>query len=412
LLLLGALVMVCSAAAAAQQPAPQPPKNSCIECHSLLEGPLQVTGEQHKQDIHGARGLGCQDCHGGDPRSEDNAMSPAAGFKGRIKRSDVPKLCASCHSNAATMRKFNPSLRTDQLAQYLTSVHGQRRAKGDDKVAVCTDCHGVHGILPASDSRSKVNPVNVASTCAACHTDAGRMKAYKIPTDQFAGYSASVHYEALTVRGDLSAPTCTTCHGNHGAAPPGVASVVQVCSNCHVFQAQLFEGSPHKAPFEAAGLPGCVTCHSNHKIGHPSDAMLGSGPQSVCTNCHTADDAGMKQAVAMHSELRGLHDAIAQADELLDRAERSGMEVSQAKLAQTQARAALTKARVDIHGLRAAGIKADIDAGRKLAQENLRAGEQAMAERDFRRRGLGVAVVLILLTIAGLWLFIRDIERR
>ena len=407
-------VVVCAASlAGAQQPAtPTAPQSSCIDCHAMLDGPLKVTGEQHMTDIHGAKGLGCESCHGGDPHSTDNAMSPAKGFKGKPKRTEIPKLCASCHSDGAVMRKYNPSLRTDQFAQYLTSVHGKQLAKGDANVAVCTDCHGVHGILPANDSRSKVHPLNVVDTCAACHANAEHMKPYKIPTDQVAGYSVSVHHEALTVRGDLSAPTCVTCHGNHGAAPPGVGSVVNVCSNCHVFQAQLFETSPHKQPFAAAGLPGCVTCHSNHKINHPSDAMIGSGPQSVCTNCHTGEDAGMKQAVAMQSDLHGLRDAIEKSDELLERAERSGMEVSQAKLSQTQAKAALTKARVSIHGFNAAGIKADVATGMKLAEENLHAGEQAMAERDYRRKGLGVAVVLILLTIAGLWLFIREIERK
>jgi len=96
---------------------------------------------------------------------------------------------------------------------------------------------------------------------------------------------------------------------------------------------------------------------------------------------------------------------------LLERAERSGMEVSQAKVAQAQARAALTKARVSVHSFSAAGLKTDIDAGMKLAEDDLRAGEQAMGERDYRRRGLGIAVVLILLTIAGLWLFIRQLEQ-
>ncbi len=363
-------------------------------------------------DVHGQHGLGCNDCHGGDPTSADNAMDPKKGFIGKPKRQDIPKLCARCHSDGAYMRKYNPSLRTDQLAQYLTSIHGQRLAKGDTNVAVCTDCHGVHGIKPASDGQSKVNPLNVVSTCGACHADANKMKPYGIKTDQVAGYCASVHHEALVDRGDTSAPTCVTCHGNHGAAPPGVSSVENVCSNCHVFQAQLFDGSPHKAAFAAAGMPGCVTCHSNHKIQHPSDGMIGTGNQSVCTNCHTQGDDGMKQAVAMHDELVKLNDNIEKADALLDRAERSGMEVSQAKLSQAEARAALTKARVSIHSFNAAGIQPDVQTGTKLAAADLAAGEQAMAERDYRRRGLGVAVLLILLTIAGLWMFIREIEHR
>ncbi|MBI2677694.1 MAG: cytochrome c3 family protein [Candidatus Koribacter versatilis] len=409
-------VLLCAASAWAQEkPAAPPPakKNSCVECHSVLDGPLQVTPEMAAQDIHASKGIDCAACHGGDPTADDDsAMSKAKGFKGKPKRSDIPQLCASCHSNGEYMRKYNPSLRTDQLAQYRTSVHGKKLKAGDDKVAVCSDCHTPHTILPANDPRSKVNALNVVSTCGSCHADAARMKPYGIPTDQVAGYNVSVHHEALTVRGDMSAPTCVTCHGNHGAAPPGLSSVENVCANCHVFQGQLFDGSPHKQPFAAAGLPGCVTCHSNHKIVRPSDAMLGSGPQSVCSNCHTGDDAGMKQAIAMKSGLERLHQKIDQADELLERAERSGMEVSQAKLVQAQARAALTKARVSVHSFGAAGMKADIESGLKLAEDDLHAGEQAMAERDYRRKGLGIAVVLILLTIAGLFLFIRQLERR
>jgi len=388
-----------------------PKTSSCIECHSVLEGRLQVTPEMAAQDIHASKGLDCTACHGGDANDSETAMSKAKGFKGKPKRSDIPQLCASCHSNGEYMRKYNPSLRTDQLAQYHTSVHGKKLAAGDDKVAVCSDCHTPHTILPANDPRSKVNALNVVSTCAACHADPAHMKPYGIPTDQVAGYNVSVHHEALTVKGDMSAPTCVTCHGNHGAAPPGVSSVENVCANCHVFQAQLFDGSPHKQPFAAGGLPGCMTCHSNHKIVHPSDAMLGNGPQSVCTNCHTGDDAGMKQSIAMKSGLEKLQEKIDQADEELERAERSGMEVSQAKLVQAQARAALTKARVSVHSFGVAGMKTDIDSGTKLADEDLRAGEQAMSERDYRRRGLGIAVMLILLTIAGLWLFIRQLER-
>ena len=77
------------------------------------------------------------------------------------------------------------------------------------------------------------------------------MKQYGIPTDQFAKYNTSVHHDALAVRGDLSAPTCTTCHGNHGAVPPGVDKVQNVCANCHVFQAQMYTTSSHNKAFEA-----------------------------------------------------------------------------------------------------------------------------------------------------------------
>lgn len=403
--LLAAAFLLLAASAWAQAP------NTCLDCHSALDPPQQVTAEKFAADIHAQKGLTCASCHGGDPtKDDDQAMSKAAGFRGHIQRSQIPALCASCHSDATYMHKYNPSLRTDQLAQYKTSVHGQRLAKGDEQVAVCTDCHSVHDIRPAGDSRSSVHPLNVADTCSRCHSDARRMKPYNIPTDQFAGYSVSVHHEAMVTRGDLSAPTCTTCHGNHGAAPPGVASVENVCANCHVFQAQLFDASPHKAAFAAAKMPGCVTCHSNHRIHHPSDAMLGTGPQSVCTNCHAEGDAGFQAAAITQAKLSGLEAAIEDTDQVLDRAERSGMDVSAAKLSQTQARDALTKARVSIHSVTVERIMQDVQAGSKLAEQNLAAGIQALADRDFRRWGLGVSLIVILLTIAGLWLYIRELE--
>ena len=131
-----------------------------------------------------------------------DAMSKAAGFRGKIERKDVPELCGRCHSDGTFMRKYNPSLRTDQLNQYKTSVHGNLFAKGDNKVAVCIDCHGVHDLRPAGDTRSKVNPLNVAETCSRCHSNAEYMKGYRIPTDQFAKYNTSVHHDAMTVRGE------------------------------------------------------------------------------------------------------------------------------------------------------------------------------------------------------------------
>lgn len=386
--------------------------NSCAECHSALDPPQQVTQEQFAQDIHAQKGLTCAACHGGDPTKSDmDAMSKAAGFRGKPARKDIPALCGKCHSDAAYIRQYNPSLRTDQFAQYQTSVHGKQLAKGDTKVAVCIDCHGVHGIRPANDTRSKVHPTHVAETCSRCHADPAHMKGYAIPTDQYAGYTASVHHEALAVRGDLSAPTCTTCHGNHGAAPPGVRTVQNVCSTCHVFQAQLFEKSPHKAAFQAASLPGCVTCHSNHRIAHPSDALLGTGKESVCTNCHTQGDAGYQAAGQFQEQIAKLDGAVKASDEILNRAESDGMEVSEAKLEQDQARDALTKARVTIHEFSGAPLQRGVEAGLKITDKTYKEGQTALAERDYRRKGLGVSLFFILIVVAGLWLYIHYIER-
>ncbi len=373
---------------------------------------MGVSPEKFSQDIHAQKGLTCASCHGGDPTSDDpdKAMNRTTGWKGKIDRKQVPELCGSCHSDPAYIRQFNPSLRTDQLSQYKTSVHGKRFAAGDSKVAVCTDCHSVHDLRAPSDPRSTVNPVNVANTCARCHADAGYMSVYKIPTNQFAEYSKSVHHDALVVRGDLSAPTCTTCHGNHGASPPGVASVANVCSTCHVFQAQLFDASPHKAAFASAGLPGCVTCHSNHGILHPTDELIGTGDKAICTQCHSEGDPGFVAAGKMKQQLVQLATSIGNADQILGHAERSGMEVSQARLDLTQASDALTKARVAIHSFNPARVDADVKPGLETAAKGSEAGKKALAERKYRRVGLGFSLIAIALVLVGLRMYVKQIE--
>jgi hypothetical protein len=387
-------------------------KNSCLDCHANHAPPFHVDSEEFVASIHAQKGLTCVSCHGGDSSSDDKlrAMSPAAGFRGHIDRKQIPALCAKCHSDAAYMRNYNPSVRTDQFSQYQTSVHGKLFAKGDTKTAVCVDCHGVHDIQPPSDQRSKVHPLNVAQTCARCHADANYMKPYGIATDQFADYSGSVHHEALAVRGDLSAPTCSTCHGSHGAAPPGVDSVARVCSTCHVFQAQLFDSGPHKGAFAAMGLPGCVTCHTNHRVLHPTDAMIGTGKGSFCVNCHMEGDPGFETAGALHDDLVKLDSEIARSDELLGRAERAGVEVGEAQLAQAEARNSLLKARVGIHAARRDAVKGDIDAGLKVSAAGWQAGQNAMAEVQYRRKGLLVSVVITIFVLIGLFLMIRKIE--
>jgi cytochrome c553 len=302
-------------------------------------------------------------------------------------------------------------MRADQLAQYLTSVHGKRLRQGDSKVAACVDCHGIHNILAVSDSRAPVYPTNVATTCARCHADAAYMKSYKIPTDQVAHYQKSVHAQVLS-EGDTSAPTCTTCHGNHGATPPGVNSVANVCGTCHVFFAQLFQKSPHQAAFAKMGLPGCVQCHSNHEIVKPSDDWVGVGARSVCITCHASGDTGYQTARAIAQDIARLDLAIAQSDATLATAERKGMEVSSAKLDLASAQEDLVKARVNVHTFRDEEVGKLSKQGLEIAARSNQAGVAALAELNFRRKGLGIALITILVAIAGLYLKIRQIESR
>jgi len=186
--------------------------------------------------------------------------------------------------------------------------------------------------------------------------------------------------------------------------------VANVCSTCHVFQAQLFEASPHKEAFSSAGLPGCVTCHGNHGILHPTDELIGTDEKAICTQCHTEGDAGFVAAGKMKQQLVQLAVAIDGADQILSRAEQSGMEVSQASLDLVQARDVLTKARVTVHSFNVARIESEIKPGMETAAKDYDAGKKAMAEREYRRVGLGVSLVAIALVLVGFRLYLKQIE--
>lgn len=393
-------------------PAAGAAKDSCVACHSQLPGEFGKPARLFPADVHSQAGLSCADCHGGD-RNDDsmNAMSPAKSFRGAPAKAQVPEFCGRCHSDPRYMKRFNPGLRTDQVSEYFTSVHGKRLKQGDKKVAVCIDCHSVHNIMAPSDPRSPAYVTNVAETCARCHGDANYMKEYKIPTNQFELYKRSVHAAALAA-GDTSAPTCSTCHGNHGATPPGVRSVANVCGTCHAMNEQLFEKSPHNAAFAQLGLPGCVQCHSNHGIVKPGDDWVGTGPKAVCITCHAKGDRGYATAQSIAADLDRLKTAYHQADEILNKAERSGMEVSSARVELTSAHSDLIEARVTVHDFNAGMVLKITKPGVEISHKAYSAGVAALHERDFRRKGLAISLLAILLVIAGLFLKIRQIESK
>lgn len=388
--------------------------DSCMTCHSAMEEGTKGPSTLIKNDVHIAHGLSCADCHGGDRTSDDPAiaMSKAKGFKGKPARTAIPKFCASCHASPDIMRKFAPSERVDQYELYQTSVHGKRLAAGDTNVATCIDCHSVHDIRPVKDGMSPVHPLHVAETCSRCHSDKQKMAPYKIPTNQFEEYRTSVHWEAMTKRGDLSAPTCASCHGNHGAKPPEVESVAAVCGTCHVTFEELYHKSVHQPIFSGTGGGGgCVVCHSNHGIHQPSTAML-VGSNAVCSECHEAGSAEAKTAAQMAAWIDGLDRALKQSETVLARAEEYGMEVSEAQVRLLDGRENLVKSRLALHAINPGEMRKPIDAGMAIAKETQAAGQAALREKDFRRWGLAVSVLLIGIAILAIRFLIRRIEAR
>ncbi len=393
-------------------------EDQCHKCHQEAGGELAAPVLQMEQnDIHASRGFSCADCHGGDRTSEDAevAMSPARGFLGVPGPQEIPQMCARCHSNPQIMRQYSVSLPTDQLEKYAFSKHGIALKAGKTDVATCASCHGSHTILPANNPKSSVWPVNVPQTCRHCHGDAELMTRHDLPGNTFDEYKQSVHGKALLEKKDVGAPACNDCHGNHGAAPPGIETVAQVCRLCHINNAEMFLASPHKAAFDERGKPECAVCHNNHLIVHPTDDWLSADNKEGCCNknkCHAEGDAGFAAAQTMKSWIDSLRMQEQAALDTIQLAEKRGIEVAEAQTALEAAREALLKSHTLVHTVDTTQVKAVVQVGLASADTALQIGRQGLAAFSFRKRGLGLATIFITLLIIAIWLKLRDYEKK
>ncbi|MGH7740382.1 MAG: hypothetical protein ACRENS_00005, partial [Candidatus Eiseniibacteriota bacterium] len=385
--------------------------NTCLDCHrQQAEARLSAPTVHIAEDIHIKHGFSCVTCHGGDPTDPDiTAMDPDKGFTGKPKKIEIAELCAKCHADAAFMKRYNPQPYIFSVAEFRTSVHCKKISEGDMKVATCTNCHGVHGILPHTDPNSPVYHSNVPATCAHCHNPE-YMKGRTVPTNQYALFQTSVHGIALLQKGDLSAPACNNCHGNHGAVPPNTRDISRVCGNCHGREGELFEASKVKEVLELEGKRGCVTCHGNHGVQRPDDSMVALSGDGVCGRCHEHGSAGEQAAATIVPAFHALKGRIARADSLLDRVERLGMPSTKERDLLKQADDQLMVVRVTIHSFDAKQIMDAVASGEGYADQAVSAGNRALRDWHQRRVGMGLSLVAIFVLMGLLILKIRELE--
>jgi predicted CXXCH cytochrome family protein len=124
--------------------------NTCGTCHGGVK-------DEYFAGVHGKMVLNgnqkapvCTDCH-----TAHGILQPT---ESTFRMQSTP-ICGSCHK--------------EQLATYRDTFHSQLGLLGGYvETARCWDCHGAHGILPASDPASPVNKANLIKTCSRCHADA------------------------------------------------------------------------------------------------------------------------------------------------------------------------------------------------------------------------------------------------
>jgi len=268
----------------------QPAK--CSECHADEVKELA-------ESIHGRAAKGgdpdaptCSSCHGSVHQIQASGEATSA-----VAKRNQPAACAKCHANPGFLsRHKSPILRP--VEQYLQSVHGRAVLAGKD-AATCADCHGIHGILPARDTRSRVSHWNVAETCGTCHKEIAKT------------FLESVHGQAIKA-GVQDAPDCTDCHGEHlilepknPASPVNAAHVsADTCGRCHgdARLARRYDLPADRVPSYAESFHGlakregsltaanCASCHGIHNIfrsNDPRSTVNAANLAKTCGQCHS-----------------------------------------------------------------------------------------------------------------------------
>lgn len=391
--------------------------DACVACHLEVDEDLDVpVMSDMVNDIHIQVGLSCADCHGGDPTAFDDsdaAMWDDDSFIGSIENREQPKVCGSCHSSSVYMRNYSTSIRTDQVDQYWTSRHGILLQKGDTKVATCSSCHGVHGIYPKDDPRSKVYALNVPNTCASCHSDAVYMKEYNISTDQFEQFKLSVHGVSLLDKQDIYSPACNDCHGNHGAIPPDVTHISDICGSCHINNRNLFKESYLREVFLENDLHECEACHGNHEVLPPTDEMLNWTDKSLCLDCHDDSDSDAKEmSLAFYQTIDSLKTQLDSVENLISIAERKGMEVSDMFIHLEDAHRILIQTRTNIHSFDIDKVNKTAKAGFNVINEATIGANRALDELNYRRKGLLLFSLIITFSTIALYLKLKAMQRK
>jgi hypothetical protein len=416
-------------------------QNNCILCHTDSENqsaedlftlgsdshassPSHMNLKEIVEDVHFRRGLSCAGCHGGDPAADlghDHVKEWPE--KDRQKnRAWVAQFCARCHSDPTFMHQFNAALPTDQLAKFKESPHGRTLLeKHDDRAPSCVSCHGVHGIRPAKDPQSKVYAQRVPETCGACHADSKIMAGFTradgspLPVTQLAEYRTSVHGRALLGRGDLGAPACNTCHGNHAATPPGVAGVSRSCSLCHSANASLFDGSKHKLEFDRHNWPECGMCHGNHAIDKTHDSMLASTRGSLCGDCHREYAKDNPDCIAtadyFHQTITQMDEARSKLDAVSEKLAAKGLDVEPISNQLTELADSLKKSRTYVHSFSRDTFQQVALPGEEAVKKTDVLVNKAREEYKIRQIGLAASIALIGLLMLAIYLKLRQLEK-
>jgi hypothetical protein len=378
---LATFVLVALATPALAQRPPAGRSESCEVCHGAEARLLRAS-------VH-AGAIDCVTCHGGVPGQVEVAKAHGPDLRPLGDARSAVESCGGCHSDVETIRSYG--LQTDQLSLYRTSRHGAKLAEdADAPVASCVTCHGSHTVLRATDPLSPVHPRRQPETCGACHADAARMSAAGLEPEVVDAFRGSVHGRELLERENRAAPTCSDCHGSHGAVPPRTGEVRQVCGQCHSVVQRFYDESPH-ARLAGDDEVRCTACHDHHATPPATpDLFVGAEP-GRCGQCHSGDgDPAVEVARRLRADVDGLAAAIGEVDDAIAREARRGLFLGEERGYLEEARGLHVRAKTMTHTLSTAALDDVLNRGRSMVQ--MTRESLATKDRVFRDRRIYTAI--------------------
>ena len=272
-----------------------------VDCGLCHEDEAEVYQRHGRLDVGEDPDLPeCWDCHG----SHD--ILPESDRQAHTHPINLPSTCRSCHTDVDLVKKHD-ILREKPIELYQSSVHGQASQKGLYVAATCNDCHSAdsadgektaHRILSPADPESTIFHFRIPDTCSQCHESVAM------------DYMEGIHGQ-LVAYGEVEAPVCTHCHGEHGIispsdprSPVSAGRVAEAtCAPCHESEVlnqkygipagrlRSYIDSYHGLKSKAGDVrvANCASCHGAHRIlphTDPTSSIHADNLQQTCGECH------------------------------------------------------------------------------------------------------------------------------
>jgi hypothetical protein len=352
------------------------------------------------------------------------------------------------------------AIATDQYARWRVSVHAKAMFEKNDLTApTCNDCHGNHGATPPGVE-------SVSFVCGNCHgreaelfRASAKMPGWAQHNDMLAagGKCGDCHDDGRAKLALTHFSECVTCHENHAVVRPSVAMIGVLpdvpCAFCHegagalaTLVAEPVKKASHYREVRDALVAAAARQHlsgdarfdwlvdqaqqlpphrnraefarlfEKFRIGKTHYSFQDAAGKSVtvairrCGDCHLASDAaGWASARGYAGATHSLTSMIARAERIQLAAHRGGVETRTARAELDAAIDNQIELETLVHTFGAPEVQKKQNEGLGHAKAALLSAQQSLEELGYRRRGLLVALAIVIAVLVALAMKMRTL---